>query len=25
VQTAEIAPPAPSGATGHHTVRVEVG
>jgi hypothetical protein len=25
VQTAEDAPPAPSGATGHHTVRVTVG
>jgi len=24
VQTAEPAPPAPSGATGHHTIRVEV-
>jgi DMSO/TMAO reductase YedYZ molybdopterin-dependent catalytic subunit len=24
VQTAELAPPAPSGATGHHTIRVEV-
>ena len=23
-QTAELAPPAPSGATGYHTVRVEV-
>ncbi len=23
-QTADLAPPAPSGATGHHTIRVEV-
>jgi hypothetical protein len=23
-QTADVAPPAPSGATGHHTIKVEV-